>query len=234
METQMLEKASPAFIRVERLVKIYPGVSGPVDALQGIDFQIGAGEFVAITGRSGSGKTTLVNMLTGLDRLTSGEVWVNGTAIHKFNEEQAADWRGRNVGVVFQSFHLLPTLSALQNVTLPMDFARRGTILERRSRGLAILAQLGLQEHSYKRPGQVSGGQQQRIAIARALANDPPVIVADEPTGSLDSATANDVFDIFRNLSRQGKTILMVTHDTEMAQRADRMLVLSDGKLETE
>jgi ABC-type lipoprotein export system ATPase subunit len=232
IQNQTQEKpGKAAIIRITRLIKIYPGQSEPVTALKGIDLKIEEGEFVAIIGRSGSGKTTLVNMLTGLDRMTSGEVWVGGTAIHHFNEEQAAGWRGSNAGVVFQSFHLLPSLSALQNVTLPMDFARRGTLRERNKHGMEILAQLGLEEHAYKRPAQVSGGQQQRIAIARALANDPPLIVADEPTGSLDSATADDVFNIFRDLSRQGKTILMVTHDAEMAQRADRMLVLTDGEI---
>ena len=218
-------------IRMERVAKVYAGQAGSVRALKDIGLEMNQGEFLAITGRSGSGKTTLVNMLTGLDRLTSGEVWVDDTPVHSLNEEQAASWRGKNVGVVFQSFHLIPTLTALQNVTLPMDFAHHGTLRERQERGIELLAQFGLKEHMHKRPSQVSGGQQQRIAIARALANDPPLIVADEPTGSLDSGTARDVFKIFADLALQGKKVLVVTHDFDLAQRANRILVLVDGEI---
>ena len=218
-------------IRLEQVVKVYPGQSGVLQALKGIDMEMDQGEFVAITGRSGSGKTTLVNMLTGLDHLTSGEVWVGDTPVHHLSEEQAASWRGQNVGVVFQSFHLIPTLTALQNVTLPMDFAHRGTLRERQERGIELLTQFGLKEHIHKRPSQVSGGQQQRIAIARALANDPQLIVADEPTGSLDSVTARDVFKIFSDLALQGKRVLVVTHDFDLAQRANRIFVLVDGEI---
>jgi len=218
-------------IRLEQVVKVYPGQSGVLQALKGIDMEMDQGEFVAITGRSGSGKTTLVNMLTGLDHLTSGEVWVGDTPVHHLSEEQAASWRGQNVGVVFQSFHLIPTLTALQNVTLPMDFAHRGTLRERQERGIELLTQFGLKEHIHKRPSQVSGGQQQRIAIARALANDPQLIVSDEPTGSLDSVTARDVFKIFSDLALQGKRVLVVTHDFDLAQRANRIFVLVDGEI---
>ena len=218
-------------IRLEQVVKVYPGQSGVLQALKGIDMEMDQGEFVAITGRSGSGKTTLVNMLTGLDHLTSGEVWVGDTPVHHLSEEQAASWRGQNVGVVFQSFHLIPTLTALQNVTLPMDFAHRGTLRERQERGIELLTQFGLKEHIHKRPSQVSGGQQQRIAFARALANDPQLIVADEPTGSLDSVTARDVFKIFSDLALQGKRVLVVTHDFDLAQRANRIFVLVDGEI---
>ena len=216
---------------MQQVVKVYPGQAGLFQALKGIDLDMDQGELVVITGRSGSGKTTLVNMLTGLDHLTSGEVWVGDTPVHHLNEQQAASWRGQNVGVVFQSFHLIPTLTALQNVTLPMDFARHGTLRERQERGIKLLTQFGLKEHIHKRPSQVSGGQQQRIAITRALANDPQLIVADEPTGSLDSVTARDVFKIFADLALEGKKVLVVTHDFDLAQRADRVFVLNDGEI---
>jgi len=216
---------------MERVVKVYPGQAGLLQALKSIDLEMNQGEFVAITGRSGSGKTTLVNMLTGLDHLTSGEIWVGDTPVHHLNEEQAASWRGQNVGVVFQSFHLIPTLTALQNVTLPMDFAHHGTLRERHERGIELLTQFGLKDHIHKRPSQVSGGQQQRIAIARALANDPQLIVADEPTGSLDSGTARDVFKIFADLALQGKKVLVVTHDFDLARRANRVFILNDGEI---
>jgi len=216
-------------IRMEQVVKVYQGQAGSLRALKGIDLVINDGDFLTITGRSGSGKTTLVNMLTGLDRLTSGQVWAGETALHTFDEEQASGWRCQNVGIVFQSFHLIPTLTALQNVTLPMDFAHQGTLRERQERGTALLTRLGLKDHIHKKPGQVSGGQQQRIAIARALANDPQFIVADEPTGSLDSSTASEVFNIFADLAREGKKVLVVTHDSDLAKRADRVFVLNDG-----
>jgi len=220
-------------IHLNRVRKTYPGPSGPVEALKDVDLHIHRGEFLVINGRSGSGKTTLVNVLTGLDHLTAGEIWVEDTPLHQMSEEEATRWRGQNVGVVFQSFHLMPTLSALQNVTLPMDFAGRGTLRQRQERGAELLAQVGLEEHLHKRPGQVSGGQQQRIAIARALANDPPIIIADEPTGSLDSNTAREVFAIFATLARQGKTVLVVTHDDDLAHQADRLITLKDGQIQT-
>jgi putative ABC transport system ATP-binding protein len=218
-------------IRMNQVVKVYTGQAGSVQALKGINLEMKRGEFLAVTGRSGSGKTTLVNMLTGLDRLTSGEVWVDDVPVHNLNEEQAAGWRGQNVGIVFQSFHLIPTLTALQNVTLPMDFCHHGSLCERQERGIDLLTQLGLKDHIHKRPSQVSGGQQQRIAIARALSNDPQLIVADEPTGSLDSGTAREVFKIFADLALQGKKVLVVTHDFDLAQRANRIYVLVDGEL---
>lgn len=230
MQNQAVQNNN-TIIRMKQVVKVYEGQAGPIQALKGINLEIHPGEFVAITGRSGSGKTTLVNMLAGLDHLTSGEVWMGDTPVHKLNEEQAAGWRGKDVGVIFQSFHLLPTLTALQNVTLPMDFAGLGTLRQRQERGIELLTQLGLKEHLHKRPSQVSGGQQQRIAIARALANDPGLIVADEPTGSLDSVTAKDVFGIFASLARQGTKVLVVTHDFELAQSAQRVLILADGDI---
>jgi putative ABC transport system ATP-binding protein len=216
-------------IRLVDVVKVYQSLSGPVKALKGINIEINRGEFWVITGRSGAGKTTLVNLLAGLDQLTSGEIWVDGRPVHKFNQEQSAQWRGQNVGVVFQSFHLIPSLTVLQNVTLPMDFAKRGTLQQRKQRGVELLKEVEIEEHAYKRPAMVSGGQQQRIAIARSLANDPPLVVADEPTGSLDSKTAQSVFGIFEGLAEAGKTVIMVTHDHDFAKKAKHTLILDDG-----
>ena len=218
-------------IDMRQVVKKYNGVAGTVVALRGIDLRIYPGEFVAVMGKSGSGKTTLVNMMTWLDRLTSGEIWIDGTPIHQLKPEQAAKWRGRNVGVVFQSFELMPTLSVLQNVTLPMDFASRYSLRKQRQRAIQLLEQMEIAEHAHKLPSAVSGGQQQRVAIARAIANDPQILVADEPTGSLDSVTSDAVIDVFEDLATQGKTIFLVTHDEDVAKRATRIITLADGKI---
>ncbi len=220
-----------ALVDLRRVVKRYESLAGAVTALKGVDLEVAPGEFLAVTGKSGSGKTTLVNMITGIDRSTSGEIRVAGAPVHALSAEQAAGWRIRTVGVIFQSFQLLPTLTVLQNVTLPMDFAHRYSIRERQERGLHLLDQMGIADHAHKLPSAVSGGQQQRVAIARAMANDPPVLVADEPTGSLDSATANAVVGIFEELAGQGKTVVMVTHDLDLAQRAGRMVTLADGEI---
>ncbi len=226
--------SSEAMLTLKQVVKTYASQAEPVQALRGIDLQVRHGEFLTITGRSGSGKTTLINVLTALDRLTSGEIWVDGVAVHRLSEAQAATWRGRSVGVIFQSFQLLPNLTALQNVTLPMDFAGWLVFSQRRQRALELLARLGIAEHANKRPSAVSGGQQQRIAIARALANDPSLVAADEPTGSLDSATARDIFHLFRELVQRGKTIVVMTHDRELAGWGDRVVELSDGEIISE
>jgi len=218
-------------IELRQVVKKYEGLAGAVVALKGIDLEVRPGEFVVVTGKSGSGKTTLVNMVTGLDRSTAGEIWVNGTPVHKLGAEKAARWRGQTVGVVFQFFELLPTLTVLQNVTLPMDFARRGSIRQRRERGMRLLEQMEIAEHAHKLPSAVSGGQQQRVAIARAMANDSPILVADEPTGSLDSVTAESVLRVFEDLVDRGKTVLLVTHDKDIARRATRTITLSDGEI---
>ncbi len=218
-------------IKLNQVVKTYHGLAGDVVALKGIDLQIQAGEFVAITGKSGSGKTTLINMMTGLDRPTSGEIWVSGTAIHKLRPEKAAKWRGQTIGVVFQTFELIPTLSVLHNVALPMDFANHSTIRRQRKRAMDLLEQVEIAEHAHKLPSEISGGQQQRVAIARAIANDPPILVADEPTGSLDSVTSEAVIDLFEALVKQGKTVVLVTHDHDIARRATRTIVLTDGKI---
>lgn len=218
-------------ITLSRVVKTYHGLAGDVTALKGIDLDVRAGEFVAITGKSGSGKTTLINMMTGLDRPTSGEIWVSGTAVHQLRSEQTAKWRGQTVGVVFQTFELIPTLSVLHNVTLPMDFANRYAIRRQRRRAMELLEQVEIADHARKLPSEVSGGQQQRVAIARALANDPPILVADEPTGSLDSVTSEAVIDLFEALVEQGKTVVLVTHDRDIAGRATRTIVLTDGQI---
>jgi putative ABC transport system ATP-binding protein len=221
-------------IDMRQVVKKYNGVAGTVIALKGLDLQISPGEFVAVMGKSGCGKTTLVNMMTGLDHLTSGEIWIDGTPIHQLKPEQAAKWRGRNVGVVFQSFELMPTLSVLQNVTLPMDFANRYSVRKQRQRAMHLLEQVEIVEHAHKLPSAVSGGQQQRVAIARAMANDPVILVADEPTGSLDSVTSDAVIDVFAALAAQGTTIFLVTHDEDVAKRAGRIITLADGKIISE
>jgi len=218
-------------VELQQVVKKYQGKASAVTALKGIDLQIGAGEFVAVLGKSGAGKSTLVNMIAGIDRPTSGEIKVAGTAVHALGEDDRAAWRGRKVGVVLQFFQLLPTLTVLQNVMLPMDFAHRYSLREQKERAMHLLEQVDIAEHARKLPSAMSGGQQQRIAIARALANDPPVLLADEPTGSLDSTTANQVMDVFEELVSQGKTLLMVTHDKDMVKRAGRTILLADGEI---
>jgi putative ABC transport system ATP-binding protein len=226
---------SQPFIRVQGLVKEYRGLVGRVVALKGIDLEIMPGEFLVVTGKSGAGKTTFVNMLAGLDRVTAGEIWVQDTPVHTLGLEKAARWRGQTMGVVFQSFELLPTLTVLQNVILPMDFAGRyGGVRrahKRRERALHLLEQVGIAEHAGKPPTAVSGGQQQRVAIARALANDPAIVVADEPTGSLDSVTTAAVVDVFDALAAEGKTIVLVTHDKDVAAHGTRVITLSDGEI---
>jgi putative ABC transport system ATP-binding protein len=202
-----------------------------IPVLKGVTLKITPGEFVAIVGPSGNGKSTLLNMITGIDHPTSGEVIVSGTRIHTLNEDQLAGWRSTQMGIVFQFFQLLPALNLLQNVILPMDFARNGTPKERRERAIALLEMVGLQDQMLKLPGLVSGGQQQRAAIARALANDPPILVADEPTGNLDAATAQDVFDLFSHLVENGKTLVMVTHNESLACRVPRRIEIVSGKI---
>lgn len=218
-------------IELRNVVKTYESAAGKFTALKGVDLQVDKGEFVAVIGKSGSGKSTLINMITGIDRPTSGEVFVGDTAVHKLNEGQMAIWRGRDLGIIFQFFQLLPTLSVIENIMLPMDFCDMYTPRERRERAMHLLEQVDMVENAHKLPSAISGGQQQRVAIARALANDPPVLVADEPTGNLDSRTASQVFKLFEDLVREGKTILMVTHDTDLAKRATRTVIVSDGEV---
>lgn len=205
--------------------------AGEFVALKGIDLTVAAGEFVAVVGKSGSGKSTLINMITGIDRPTDGQVWVDGMPVHTLTENQIAVWRGRTVGVVFQFFQLLPTLTVLENVMLPMDFCDMYPQSERPQRALRLLELVDVQEQADKLPANLSGGQQQRVAIARSLANDPPLLVADEPTGNLDSKTAMAVMNLFKELAKQGKTILMVTHDQELARQSSRIVTVYDGQI---
>lgn len=218
-------------IRLRQVVKVYRTAAGDFPALKGLDLDVEAGEFLAITGKSGAGKTTLVNMITGTDTLTSGVVEVGGVNIHQLDENRRALWRGRNLGVIYQSFHLLPNLTLLDNILLPMDFCGLYRRRASRERAMDLLRQMEMADHAYKLPSQISGGQQQRVAIARALANDPPLIVADEPTGRLDSVTAEVIFRIFQQLVAQGKTLVMVTHDRTIAGRVSRMLTIQDGEV---
>lgn len=218
-------------IRLREVIKDYPTPNGPFRALHGITFDVEAGEFLAIIGKSGSGKTTLINMISGVDDITTGAVTIGDENIHGLHEHDLARWRGNNMGIVYQSFFLLPGLSLLDNVMLPMDFC--GNYARRPSRDKAeqLLAEVGLEKHIYKHPSEISGGQQQRVAIARALANDPSLILADEPTGRLDSKTAEHVFEIFRRLVDQGKTIVMVTHDHSLARKVNRIIQIQDGRV---
>jgi len=221
-----------SLIQVAGLTKAYRTPAGAFYALKDIDLEIWPGEFVAVVGKSGAGKSTLVNMVTGIDRPTAGQVRVGEHAVHKMNEDRIAGWRGRSVGVIFQFFQLLPMLTCAQNVMLPMDFAGLyGSSKEQRERALYLLDQVGIVEQADKLPSAVSGGQRQRVAIARALANDPDFLAADEPTGNLDSKTADDVLRVFEGLVEQGRTILMVTHDRDVASRVSRVVHLADGEI---
>jgi putative ABC transport system ATP-binding protein len=218
-------------IEMRDIYKIFKTGAGDFTALNGVDVCFFEGEFVSVVGKSGSGKSTLVNMLTGIDHPTSGSVKVGEHYIHQLSEGQMSTWRGENLGIIFQFFQLLPMLSILENIMLPMDFAKLIPLQEREDRAMHLLELVGLQDYAHDLPAEVSGGQQQSAAIARALANDPPLIIADEPTGNLDSRSADAVFDIFNDLAEQGKTIIMVTHDRSLAERTHRMMLLSDGEL---
>ncbi len=225
------EAPAQALIDLTGVVKSYKTPAGEFQALKGIDLKIDAGEFVAVVGKSGSGKSTLSNMITGIDRPTQGEVIVAGTEVHKLRESQIAGWRGRNIGVVFQFFQLLPTLTVVENVMLPMDFCNMYSSRQRKERALHLLEQVDMVEQADKLPTAISGGQQQRVAIARSLANDPAIIVADEPTGNLDSRTADAVFHLFERLVNDGKTIVMVTHDDDLARSVGRAVTIADGQI---
>jgi putative ABC transport system ATP-binding protein len=220
-----------ALIDLRGVVKEYHTAAGPYVALKGIDMTVGRGEFVAVVGKSGSGKSTLINMITGIDRPSSGTVIVAGTDLTRLDEGRLAAWRGRNLGIIFQFFQLLPTLTVIENVMLPMDFCNIGTGRERVQRAEALLERMELHEHARKLPTALSGGQQQRVAIARALANGPAVLIADEPTGNLDSRTATAIFHLFEELVTQGTTVVMVTHDNDLAQRAGRSVIVVDGEI---
>jgi putative ABC transport system ATP-binding protein len=217
-------------IELSNVDKAYPTAAGTFYALRHINVCIYPAEFVCIVGKSGAGKTTLANMITGVDSLTAGEVLVNGVSVHTMNEDRLALWRGRNLGVIYQTFELMPMLTLLENVMLPMDFCGLYRPRRSRERALELLRLVELEDQVEKLPNAISGGQQQRVAIARALANDPPIIIADEPTGRLDSVTAETIFQFFERLVTQGKTILMVTHDRSEAERSLRTLELADGE----
>jgi putative ABC transport system ATP-binding protein len=221
----------PDIIQLHNVHKAYTLGQVKQPVLHDISLNITAGEFVAIVGPSGNGKSTLLNLLTGIDRPCQGQILVSGSALHQLKEEQLSIWRGANVGIVFQFFQLLPSLNLLQNILLPMDFVGKLPKRERLERARYLLALVGLDAHAKHLPGQVSGGQQQRAAIARALANDPDLIVADEPTGNLDTATADAVFTLFADLQSQGKTLVMVTHNAELAQSASRRIAIQAGRV---
>ncbi|MBG0786370.1 MAG: ATP-binding cassette domain-containing protein [Anaerolineaceae bacterium] len=216
-------------IQLKGIEKTYVNAAGSFTALKHIYLDFYQGEFVGVIGKSGSGKSTLVNMITGIDRPTEGQVLVEKVDIHAMQESKQARWRGLNLGVVFQFFQLLPMLTLVENVLLPMDFCNKYTEAEREARAMDLLAMMGLEKDAHKLPGAVSGGQQQSAAIARALANDPPIIVADEPTGNLDARTADFVYDKFQSLANEGRTIIMITHDPEIEHRLSRTVLISDG-----
>ena len=222
---------TPTQVRLEHVTKTYRTAAGEFNALKSIDLTINPGEFVAVVGKSGSGKSTLINMIAGIDRPTAGEVWVGEVAVHTLSEGQLAKWRGRNLGIIFQFFQLLPTLTVLENIILPMDFCRCYSLRQRYERAMHLLDRVEMTDQAHKLPSALSGGQQQRVAIARALANDPPVLIADEPTGNLDSKSADAVFCLFETLVANGKTVVMVTHDDDLAHRAGRTVTVTDGEI---
>jgi putative ABC transport system ATP-binding protein len=217
------------FIQIRDLVKTFDTPAGPLNVLRGINVDIQKGDFVAILGPSGSGKTTLLNMLTGIDAPTSGEVVVGGVPITQVPQRKLTKWRARTVGIVFQFFQLLPTLTVAENVIAPMDFAGVWKARERRAIALKLLERFGIADQAYKTPDMLSGGQQQRVAIARALANNPPLVVGDEPTGNLDRMSATNVFNLFQELADRGTTVLVVTHDRELVLRVPKIFELVDG-----
>lgn len=228
-----LETSDPPIIIARGVSKSYPTPAGMFPALTDVDFAINPGELALIVGQSGSGKSTLLGLLAGIDRPTKGEILVGETAVHTLSERELSAWRGRAVGVVFQFFQLLPTLTAAENVMLPMDFCNAWPARERRERARALLDRLGVADQADKLPAKLSGGQQQRVAIARAMANAPRVLLADEPTGNLDSRTSQQLLELFASLSSDGQTIVMVTHDTSALSYASRAITLVDGRVAT-
>jgi len=218
-------------IELHSVSKIYPGADGGFIALDDVDLALAPGELTAVVGKSGSGKSTLLNLIAGLDRPTRGAVLVGGTPVHSLDESKLSAWRGRNVGVVFQFFQLLPTLTVAENVMLPMDFCGTYSASQARARARELLDRVGIADQANKLPATLSGGQQQRAAIARALANDPALVVADEPTGNLDSRTADAVLQLLSDLASSGKAVVVVTHERDVARRFDRVIVLADGRV---
>jgi putative ABC transport system ATP-binding protein len=218
-------------IDLRQVVKTYETPSGPFTAIQEVSLQVHAGEFVAVVGKSGSGKSTLLNLLAGIDRPTGGGISVDGTRLDSLSESQLAEWRGKTIGLVFQFFQLLPTLTIVENVMLPMDFVEIIPTTKRRARALELLEQVGIADQADKLPTALSGGQQQRAAIARALANDPPILMADEPTGNLDEVTRTSVLELFAKLNAEGRTVIVVTHERDISGYTDRQVTLVDGHI---
>jgi len=223
--------AAEVVVDLQGVNKTFHGPAGPIQALKDVTLRVYSGEFVGVRGPSGSGKSTLINMITGIDRPTRGDVHVSGARLNDLNENQLAHWRGRNVGVIFQFFQLLPTLTVMENIIFPMECCRMWKPRERPDRAMHLLEQVGLADQAQKLPNTLSGGQQQRAAIARAMANDPALIMGDEPTGNLDSKSADKVFNLFEELVKQGKTFMMVTHDLGLAHRIPRVIEVLDGDL---
>jgi len=231
LENGRQQESNGRLVDLQAVVKTYHGTAGTFTALKGIDLQVESGAFVSIIGKSGSGKSTLINVITGIDRPTSGEVIVDEVRVHTLSEEQIAIWRGRSIGVIFQFFQLLPTLTAVENILLAMDYGGQYSTAQRPDRAMHLLELVGMADQAHRLPNSLSGGQQQCVAIARALANDPVLLTADEPTGNLDSKSAEMVLRLFEDLAKAGKTILMVTHDNELAARAQRTIRLADGQI---
>jgi putative ABC transport system ATP-binding protein len=229
-----MNESNNHLVHVENVIKNFQGPAGVIHVLKGIHLTVQPSEFVGVRGPSGSGKSTLVNMITGIDRPTSGSVKVAGEPIEKMSENQLARFRGKHIGVIFQFFQLLPTLTVVENVMLPMDFCRVWKPRERPERAMNLLEQVGLADQAHKLPNTLSGGQQQRAAIARALANDPPLLVADEPTGNLDSKTGEEIMQVFEKIHDAGNTIILVTHEEYIAKHSGRIIRLRDGLVESD
>lgn len=233
-KTVGMDSSPEELIRLTGINRVYETGASEFYALRDLDLVIRKGELLAIIGKSGSGKTTLLNLIAGIDRPSSGDILVKGTAINNLTENKMAAWRGKNIGVVFQFFQLFPTLTVLENILLAMDFCKIIPFSQRKARALKLLAEVDILEQANKLPAALSGGQQQRAAIARALANDPDIIVADEPTGNLDSEAAGIIFELLEKMKALGKTVVVVSHDPDLAGLADRTIKLKDGQIEEE
>jgi putative ABC transport system ATP-binding protein len=219
------------FVVTHNLVKHYDTPTGALEVLKGIDLELQRGDFAAIVGPSGAGKTTLLNMITAVDKPTSGEVMVGEKSVVQTPQPQLTKWRAKNIGIVFQFFQLLPTISVVDNIVFPMDYANVHQPSQRRDYALSWLARLGIEDQAEKRPDMLSGGQQQRTAIARALANNPPLIIGDEPTANLDRMSTDNVFDIFQELADEGATVIITTYDREIVANIPIVYELQDGLL---